>query len=103
MAREAAVPRQGYGARKREHLTGGAWRLAKERRRGRTPSGFAQLGLRPKGDLGRFSSWRPFLIFSIFFLFSFSGFLICFKSFANCFNSNKILKYSIVHCSVLKQ
>jgi hypothetical protein len=52
--------------------------------------------------LGQLVSPWPFHIFHISFFFI--SFLICFIEFANWIqiNSNKILKYSIVHCSVSK-
>jgi hypothetical protein len=59
--------------------------------------------------MGRGLIWSPPASFSFFisfyFSFSFSGFLFYFKSFANLIqnNSNKFLKSSNIHYSVLYQ
>jgi hypothetical protein len=60
-----------------------------------------QFGARGLLGLGQLVSPRPFHIFLFLFFISL---LICFIEFANWIqiNSNKILKYSIVHCIISK-
>jgi hypothetical protein len=78
------------------------WALERERRAGLVPVQLGRLaGPGLKWSLGRMVS--PGLFCSFFF------YLLIFWFYSNLFanfiqiNSNKILKYSIVHCSVLKQ
>jgi hypothetical protein len=74
-----------------------------EGRRLRTGSARGDAGPGPNVELGCFGPLRTFLLF--LFLFHFFDFCFYFLSFANQFKSdqNKILKYTIVHCNVLKQ
>jgi hypothetical protein len=85
-------------------MTGGVRASVGEGRWLRTGSARGDAGPGPNLELGRFGPLRPFLLFLFLFHFFFSDFCFYFLSFANQFKSdqNKILKYSIVHCSVLK-
>jgi hypothetical protein len=101
MARKNSV--QGRESSVRGGMTGGA---------GMSATGSASciliregelLGCGPVPGLGRNSSPRPLFLFFISFSFLFSK--ICFNSnsFANLFqiDSNQVLNYSNIHCSVL--
>jgi hypothetical protein len=74
--REAAVPRRGCGARKREHPTGGAWRSARERGSSVTVRKGPRVGRGPKHCLGQkvclglsFFSFFCSLLFLFYFSF----------------------------------